>query len=287
MAITAQRLLSDSRAEIVQTAAGDWERTWIIRVNSVEDTEDGLYQSGALPLIGSSLNGNPQMTLRSYSVDRVGKFTFKIVGKYSSKNETQAEREARLREEFPVPWWEPPRITLPVVEYADEPLKDKDGVAFTNSFGTPYTTVPPRRRFKPIVRVKTNVASIPSWYYTLGVGVRNADAVTVRLKTGPLPTFPAETLLFVPKDIPEYKMRGPYVFHELEFDLEYDPNRWEIELVDMGPRYLNDDEKEADFPDGMGFLDSTGHEGDPDLPATNTFHYYETASFADLPLTEF
>lgn len=288
MAVTALRLLSESRGEIVQVGAGDRERTWMIRVNSVEDSEDGLYQSGLLPLIGSQLGSNPQMTLRSYSIERVGKFLFKVVGNYSSRNETKEERAIRLAEAYPVPWYEPPEITVSVSEFTDEPLRDiVFDAAICNSFGTPFASTQPRRRFKPIVRVQTNVPSIPSWYYTLGVGVRNADPVIVYLKTGPLPSFPAGTLLFVPESIPRYQVRGPYVFNQLGFSLEYDPDEWKWMPVDMGPKYLNSEGKEAEFTDGLGFLDGTGHEGDKDDPEILDFQYYGLGSFADLPLTEF
>lgn len=291
MAITAQRLLSDGRAEITQVSGGDRERTWIIRVNSVDDTEDGIYESGALPLIGSSLPGHPQLTLRSYSVGREGKFLFRVVGQYSSRTESKQEREDRNKEIFP-PWQRPPAITCPITEFSDQPLKDKDGQAIRNSFGTPFTTTQPRRRWSPVIRVKAPVASIPSWYYTLA-GKRNNSAVVVTRKTGALPTFPTGTLLFVPGEIGEYVREpkpsgGFYVYDMLNFELHYDVNEWKWEPVDMGPRYFNGADKESDFPDGMGFLDGTGGEAiDPNNPTLLDFQYYDLDNFGALPLTEF
>lgn len=286
MAVTALRLISESRAEIHGVGAGDRERTLIIRVNSVADTEDGLYESGLLPFIGNYLDGNFLMTLRPpLIVDRIGKFTFKVVARYSSRNETQAEREERLREIAPIPWFRPPTITCPVNEWSDEPLKDSNGFAICNSFGTPFQTIQPRRRWAPIIRVTAPVQSIPFWYYALA-GYRNNAPVTVIRRTGALPTFPTGTLLFVPGDIGETQQSGPYVYENVQFELHYDANEHKWEPVDMGPKYLNDDEKEADFTDGMGYLDSTGHEGDPNNPATLTFQHYPLASFAALPLNQ-
>jgi hypothetical protein len=291
MAITAQRLLSDGRAEITQVSGGDRERTWIIRVNSVEDTEDGIYESGALPLIGSSLVGHPQMTLRSYSVAREGKFLFRVVGQYSSRTESKKERDERNKEIFP-PWLRPPAITCPVTEFTDEPLKDKDGRTIRNSFGTPFTATQPRRRWAPIIRVRAPVPSIPSWYYTLA-GKRNSSPVVVTRATGALPTFPTGTLLFVPGEIGEYVREpspggGNYVYDMLNFELHYNEDEWKWEPVDMGPQYLNDDDEPTYFQDGMGFLDGLGSEAaDPDNPTILDFQYYELANFAALPLTEF
>jgi hypothetical protein len=285
MAITAQRLLSDGRAEITQISGGDRERTWIIRVNSVEDTEDGIYESGALPLIGSSLVGHPQMTLRSYSVAREGKFLFRVVGQYSSRTESRKERDERNKEIFP-PWLRPPAITCPVTEFTDEPLRDKDGQAIKNSFGTPFISTQPRRRWSPIIRVRAPVASIPSWYFTLA-GKRNSSPVVVTRKTGALPTFPTGTLIFVPGEIGEYIREGDYVYDMLNFELHYDADEHMWQPVDMGPQYLNDAEEATYFQDGMGFLDLTGHEGFADLPVVHTFQYYDLASFAALPLTEY
>lgn len=286
MAITAQRLLSDTRSEITQIASGDRTRTWLIRVNSVNDTEDGLYESGALPLVGSSLDGNFQMTLRSYSIERVGKFLFKVTGNYSSRPETRQERDEKTREIFP-PWLRPPKITVPITEWSDEPLKDKDGQAIRNSFGTPFTSTQPRRRWSPIIRVQAPVPSIPSWYFTLA-GKRNNAAVTVYRKTGALPTFPAGTLLFVPGELGEYVREGDYVYDWLNFELHYNEDEWKWEPVDMGPRYRNGSGENADFPDGMGFLDGVGGQGiDPNNPTLLDFQYYLLGSFSSLPLTEF
>lgn len=286
MAITALRLLSDSRAEVTQVASGDRERTWLIRVNSVNDTEDGLYESGALPLIGSTLGGNSQMTLRSYSITREGKFLFRVVGQYSSRPESRQERDERARDIFP-PWFRPPQITVPVHEFTDEPLKDKDGQGIRNSFGTPFTQTQPRRRWAPIIRVRSPVASLPSSYFTLP-GKRNNAAVTVTRKTGALPTFPAGTLIFVPGDITEYTKEGDFYYDWFNFELHYDPSEWKWEPADMGPKYLNGADKQSDFTDGMGFLDGTGHQAiDPNTPHYLSFQYYGTADFSSLPLTEF
>jgi hypothetical protein len=286
MAVTALRLISEGRAEIHGVGAGERERTLIIRVNSVLDTEDGLYESGLLPFIGNYLDGNIMMTLRPpLLIDRLGKFLFKVVARYSSRNETAQEREERIRELAPIPWNRPPTISCPVNEFSDEPLADSAGNAICNSFGTPFATIQPRRRWSPIIRVVAPVQSIPSWYYALA-GKRNSAPVTVIRRTGALPTFPTGTLLFVPSDIGETKQSGPYVYDDVQFELHYDANEWKWEPVDMGPQYYTDDEEKAYFQDGMGYLDTTGHEGDPNSPATLTFQHYTTASFAALPLNQ-
>lgn len=286
MAVTALRLIHESRDEIHGIGAGERERTLIIRVNSVIDTSDGLYESGLLPFIGSYLQGNVLMTLRPpLVIERQSKFIFKVVARYSSRNETQAERDERIKEIAPIPWMRPPTITCPVTEWSDEPLKDSNGFAICNSFGTPFQSIQPRRRWSPIIRVSQPVQAIPSYYYALA-GTRNSDPVTILRRTGALPTFPAGTLLFVPGDIGETKQSGPYTYEEVQFELHFDANEHKWEPVDMGPKYLDSNEKEADFTDGMGYLDSTGHEGDPNLPATLTFQHYPTASFAGLPLNQ-
>jgi len=286
MAITAQRLLSDGRSEITEVGGGDRERTWIIRVNSVADTEDGLYESGALPLVGSSLGANFQMTLRSYSIERIGKFTFKVVGNYSSRQESRSERDERQKVILP-PWFRSPAITCQVTEFGDEPLKDNTGQAIRNSFGTPFTSTHPRRRWAPIIRIKAPVRSIPSWYYALA-GKRNSAPVVVTRRTGGLPTFPAGTLLFVPGEIGEYVLEGTYIYDWLNFELHYDERQWKWEPVDMGPRYRNGSGENADFSDGMGFLDGVGGEAiDPNNPVNLNFQHYGLASFEGLPLTEF
>jgi hypothetical protein len=286
MAVTANRLTFEGTDEIYGVGAGERERKVIIRCDSVLDNADGLYESGLLPFIGNYLDGNILMTLRPpLSIERLGKFLFKVHARYSSRNETAQEREERIRELAPIPWNRPPTISCPVNEWSDEPLKDSADNAICNSFGTPFATIQPRRRWSPIIRVVAPVQSIPSWYYTLA-GKRNAAPVTVMRRTGPLPIFPAGTLLFVPGDISESKQSGPYIYDELQFELHYDANEWKWEPVDMGPQYFTEDEEKAYFQDGMGYLDTTGHEGDPAAPATLTFQHYETASFAALPLNQ-
>jgi hypothetical protein len=286
MAVTLLRLIHEGRDEIYGVGSGERQRTIIVRCDHPSDNADGLYESGLLPLVGNYLDGNILMTLRPpVGIERQSKFIFKVDLRYSSRNETAQEREERLREIAPIPWMRPPTISCPVNEWHDEPLKDSTDVAICNSFGTPFATIQPRRRWSPIIRVVAPVQSIPSWYYTLA-GKRNSEAVTVTRRTGALPTFAAGTLLFVPGDIPESRQSGPYIYEDLQFELHYDANEWKWEPVDMGPKYLNDDEKEADFTDGLGYLDSTGHEGNPNSPATLTFQHYETASFVDLPLNQ-
>lgn len=286
MAVTAARLTFEGTDEIHGVGAGERERTLVVRCNNVIDNADGLYESGLVPLIGGYLGSNPLMTLRPpLGIERLGKFLFKVRCRYSSRNETQAEREERLRELAPLPWTRPPTITCPVTEFQDEPLKDSTGVAICNSFGTPFQSIQPRRRWAPIIRVVAPVQTIPTWYYTLA-GKRNSGPVTIIRRTGPLPTFPTGTLLFVPGDIGESQQSGPYVYENLQFELHYDANEHKWEPVDMGPKYLNDDEKEADFTDGMGYLDGTGHEGSSSSPSTLTFQHYELDSFAALPLNQ-
>ena len=287
MAITLLKTSHEGTDEIYGVGAGERERTYIVRCNHPSDNADGLYESGLLPFLGSTLNGNIMMTLRPpVTIVRQAKFIFKVSCRWSSRNETPQEREQRLIELSPIPWYRPPTITCPVNEYSDEPDKDVFGDAVINSFGTPFSSVKPRRRWRPIIRVVQPVQSIPSWYYALA-GFRNSGPVTVVRRTGPLPTFPDGTLLFVPGDIGESRQSGPYIYDELQFELHYDEDGHNWEPIDMGPYYKLANGQTAKFHDGMGFLNlAGGAAANQSNPSTLFFVYYKKASFAALPLNQ-
>lgn len=277
--------------EIVQYDAGERKRTWIAKVDSVADTSDTVYASGYLPAIGSFLSGSTQLTLRSYTPERLGKFTFKMVGNYSSRTETAKEREERERAIYPVPWLRSPEITGDVIEGTEEPAKDVTGKAILNSYKRNFGSNKDRPTFAPVIRVMTRLATIPSWYYEYGVGVVNSTATTVILETGALPTFPALTLLFAPTTFPRVKREGDFIYHEIGFELRYKPLNedgkcsWDWHPVDNGFEW-DEDGKEAESTSGsVVLLDGTGKKNPEGAdPVYLDFQYHNRKDFSVLPL---
>lgn len=285
-------------AEIPAGSAGDRKRAWYVKCNSVVDTEDSIYFSGRLPYIGSSFSNNLFMTLRTYSVTRPGKLVWKFTGNYSTRPESQQEREDRQRQAIQVPWYRDPEIDVDVIESTEIPAKDRTGKLIANSFGTPYSDAAARSVFAPTIRVTKNYPSIPSWYYTLGEGQVNTDTVVVTTEVGSHPPFPARTLLFVPKPIGKVQREGPSGFYKyvaISFEMRYKKTGWRYKPLDKGFNYIEyvgSAVKKGSFVDAgsayEGLLDGTGKKlpaGSPEY--YNDFKYYDDGDFSVLPLVAF
>lgn len=298
MAVQYSRLLAPgSDGEMPGLYVGDRKRSWYVKVSSVADTSDTVYASGHIPYIGSALSGAPQCTLRSYTPERIGKFSFKMTGNYSSRPETPKEREERERALILVPWLRSPEITGEVVEGNEEPVKDVTGKEILNSYKRHFGSNKSRPTFAPVIRVTARFRNIPSWYYQYGVGVLNNSATTVRLETGALPAFPAGTLLYAPASFPRVKSEGEnwiFIYHEISFELRYKPlnedgkSAWDSHPIDNGYEW-DEGGKEAQSTSGSTVLLNGlgGKLTDGAPPVRLEFKYHNRKDFGVLPLNAF
>lgn len=210
--------------------------TRVFQVETNDKADDALVvlASGSLPAVGSTHPTNSTL----FCVDRDAfpkvedTATFwTVVCNYTNENEYSEN-----------PLLQPPRFTWTTEKFQVVARKDRNGKGIVNSAGDPFDPPAMKDLNRRIVVMRRNVASVPSWLLDYEDAV-NSDAFTIDGFAVGVEKAKCDKV-----NIGESRTRGGIEFREIVLEIHLSRIGWNLELLDEGFNYLNNDDPRKKLP---------------------------------------
>lgn len=262
----------------------DLTRAWLVRTDNKLDTQLVVkdYFTTALGIqFLSPYPGNSFYTARRMEILQKDEspFGWDVTVDYSTRPFEQETEEG----DFVNPLNRPTRITWSSEFVQKFTLRDKDGDPLVNSALFPFE---PQEidHVRWRITLRKNMNPVPEWVASY-VNRVNTSSVTV----GGL-VLAARTLKANGLSISELQVQNDVPYYEVAIELSYDPDKWDLEILnqgfrDLGGTYITDDDGarvEEPWPlDANGDpLDTGWSEGDLTY---EVYKVYKEADFNVLP----
>lgn len=211
-------------------------RSWKIVVDSKDDDQQTIavaaQLSGDLPSLYTAHPSNLYATARSLKIKNDGanwKIWFATV-EYSSEPVEKAKVD---RQAVPNPIDRSARIRWQSENTQEVAQFDRNGWPILNSAGDEFLAdgrTIEKARWK--ITIQKNIFAAPAIILTYPNSVNNAAVQIQGI------TFPAETLKIGNMSLSERKVEPPFLYYEFVYDMLYDVDGWDLDLLDQGFHYL-------------------------------------------------
>lgn len=199
-------------------------RTFVVRTNNENDTEQTILDSGLLPTPcidvlpenGLYVCQNIEITNRESSA-----FFWDVEVTYSD----EALDEGECTEN---PLNEPIKIRWNSVQYEQAIARDINNFAIINSAFDPFDPPPTKDDARWSIQVKLNVSVVPSFVLGINNAINDSPVVIDGI------AFAAGTLKVQGIRISEVQEQNNVLFREFEYELNFRPETWRLFLLDAG-----------------------------------------------------
>lgn len=234
MSVTSiERLWDDRGGESEGASKTTATRSWLIKTNSKNDTEQTVFASGLLPSLYAPLPENGLLTARKLTIRQKTETPYAYVATcfYSSEPLPQEKEE---REDTPDPLDRRAKITWNSNQYTKVVHKDIDGDAIVNSAGDYFIDPAPEIEVSRwTATVTKNLATIPSWILDYADAVNSGD-----FEIGGI-TVLAKKARIVGLSIGDLQKERNTEFYPLSITMEFRKEGWRLSLLDQGYYKLN------------------------------------------------
>lgn len=268
---------------------GEDERIWDVFTNSASDDKWTLIATGAYPVYGSFHPDNPISTCRDVIYSQRSKFYWRVTASYSTRPETQSEKEEREQED---PLNRLPATRWSFNSYTKAIYEDINGEAIVNSAGDYFDPPVEIEEFRPVATVQTNVVAGTLPFNIMDfMGRINSSVFTFAGQS-----VPAESARIVVLDLGEDKRASNVSYNVFTYAIEFNPDTYVLRVLDQGFRrqgaifvediLIEDADGNRARPSSQVLLDGAGDILENPSPATaefRPFDVYESIDFHGLP----
>lgn len=285
--LSAQRLWDDRGAELDKQATETVTRSWLVKTDNKNDTEEQIKASGLIPELYDALPGNSGLTVRRRSIRQKPESPFAWVVTCTYSNETDSQEiEERVQALNPVD--RRAKIRWSTNNYTKIIHKDIDGNAIINAVGDYFIDPPPEIEVSRwTVTVTKNVLVVPAWLLLYQDAINSGSFVVGGLTVSP----GCARLTGIAID--DLQKENGFEFYPLSMTLEFRKEGWQLKLLHQGynckvgsakVKCVDDNGVPVTSPACLN--DSGGQIDDvtPETAVYKNFNVYESLDFSVLPL---
>lgn len=284
--LSAQRLWDDRSAALDKSATQTVTRSWLVKTDNKNDTDQDIKSSGLIPDLYDALPGNSALTVRQIAIRQKSESPFAWVVTCTYSNETDSE-EIEQRVTALNPMDRRAKLSWSSNQYTLAIHKDINGNAILNSAGDYFIDPPPEIQVSRwTVTVTKNLLAIPAWLLLYQDAINSGPFVVGGL------TVNAGCARLVGMQISDLQKENGFEFYPLSITMEFRKEGWKLKLLNQGYKQRGGAScvtKEGIPVTSPACLDASGMQIDPDDvdPETATyldFDVYESLDFSVLPL---
>lgn len=229
---------------------------------------------------------SPTLLCRKISIDQQSDSPQHWIAQADYSSEPLNDNE---QDEQDDPTQRPAEVEMESYSVTEVAFKDRNGAALVNSAGDYFDPPIERQLARWRFNIKKNVAALPTWILSYPNKVNSAAFTCLGLTVAPRCGRLGENFR-----IGSLKKEGDYLYHELQFSIDLNPDTWDVVVLDQGLRVISGTNQipildaNLDPINSPALLDGSGARLANPSTATAVFRTFQVdgqVDFNALPLT--